>query len=521
MNKKSIIIEDDEVYDFFQDNPQYDVKKLLRYNIDFIKNNFNHNVSLDVSLANEMNNNIKIMKEMISNNFKEIKNEIKDNFILINNELMNKTGLIIDGLNFDDKVGIIIKRELEFAFIKNENVLKDLIPSNKDLLYNHINNLCIDIKNESETNKNSTLNLSNYIHNNVNSILLNINSNVDFLNSRFINNTSKKGKVSEYALLNVLMKIYINADIKHIGDTEDSSCDILMERKNKPRILFENKNYDNRVDTKQVNKFKDNIKERGISGIFLSMQSSIVHKNELDLEILGKNILIYIGNVQYDEKIIQFAVEMIDILQPFIDKFNSKDDKYIKILRSSLEGINDEYILFLDQKKDINKCIKSLEDTISELKNKINKLKISKTANLMSALFGSFINAKDEDKEYVCKWCGISYKIEKQLIGHYAQCEIKIAEKKENDIEEDDKEDKIVKKERKKKNINLKGKKIIDNNFKQLDISKEEDEVKEEEINKDEDVNKNDEINKDKDVNKEDDNNKKKKKFINYKNKKK
>jgi hypothetical protein len=519
MNKKSITITNIDICDFYKYNPQYDIEKNILFIIDFIKNNFNHNVSLDVSLANEMNNNIKMMKEMISNNFKEIKNDIKDNFILIKNELMNKTGLIIDGLNLNDNISNIIKKEIEFAFVKNENVLKDLIPSNKDLLYNHINNLCIDIKNESETNKNSTINLRDYIQNNLNSILLNINNNVDFLHSRF-NNVSTKGKVSEYALLNVLMKIYINADIKHIGDTEDSSCDILMERKNKPRILFENKNYDNRVDTKQVNKFKDNIKERGISGIFLSMQSSIVHKNELDLEILGKNILIYIGNVQYDEKIIQFAVEMIDILQPFIDKFNSKDDKYIKILRSSLEGINDEYILFLDQKKDINKCIKSLEDTISELKNKINKLKISKTANLMSALFGSFINAKDEDKEYVCKWCGISYKIEKQLIGHYAQCEIKIAEKKENDIEEDDKEDKIVKKERKKKNINLKGKKVIDNNFKQLDISKEEDEVKEEDVFK-EDVNKNDEINKDEDVNKEDDNNKKKKKFINYKNKKK
>jgi len=69
----SITITNLDICDFYKNNPQYDIEKNILFIIDFIKNNFNHNISLDVSLANEMNNNIKMMKEMISNNFKEIK----------------------------------------------------------------------------------------------------------------------------------------------------------------------------------------------------------------------------------------------------------------------------------------------------------------------------------------------------------------------------------------------------------------------------------------------------------------
>jgi len=536
MNK--IIIEDEEIYNFYNTNPQIDIKKINRSFIDLIKCNFFNNVSLDVNLANEMNNNIKMMKDIISNNFREIRYEIKDNFNNMNNELVGKTCSIIDGLNFDDKVSFILKREIEYAFLKNENVLKDLMPSNKDLLYNHINNLCLDIKNESEMNKENTLNLRDYVYNYLNPVILNINSGVDYLNSRFMN-SSKKGKVAEFVLLNVLMKMYINADIKDIGSTEDNSCDILMERVNKPKILFECKNYDNRVDTREVNKFKDDIKERGIAGIFLSMQSSIVHKDELDLEILGKNILIYVGNVQYDEKIIQFAVDMIDKMQPFLDKFNSSDEKHIKILRSSMVSINEEYISFLEQKSGINKCINSLEDTISDLKDKINRLKISKTANLMSSLFGSFINANEENKEQVCKYCGKIFKINKQLNGHYAKCKIKrqedkkkeedgdgdgdgdVEEVKEEEEEEIDKQEIEVKKVRKKRNSNLKGKKVIDENFQPLNIVEvfnkgEDDEDKGDDIeDKGEDIEDKNEI-----VVKEEVVVKKKNKFINYRNKK-
>ena len=59
-------------------------------------------------------------------------------------------------------------------------------------------------------------------------------------------NSSVKGKISENILFNTLVSLYPCAQIDSVGTTKETG-DIIVTRKDRPRILIENKNWDKNV----------------------------------------------------------------------------------------------------------------------------------------------------------------------------------------------------------------------------------------------------------------------------------
>ena len=83
-----------------------------------------------------------------------------------------------------------------------------------------------EIKDLSSTNNTSQVNLCD----NINDLL------------KKMENSSSKGRISENILFNVLHSLYPTAQIDSVGTTKETG-DIILKRKYKPAIDFENKNY--------------------------------------------------------------------------------------------------------------------------------------------------------------------------------------------------------------------------------------------------------------------------------------
>ena len=63
---------------------------------------------------------------------------------------------------------------------------------------------------------------------------------------RKMDNSSFKGKIGESLVLHILQNLYPSADLTFVGNTKETG-DFMLERRNKPKILIENKNWDTNV----------------------------------------------------------------------------------------------------------------------------------------------------------------------------------------------------------------------------------------------------------------------------------
>lgn len=85
-----------------------------------------------------------------------------------------------------------------------------------------------------------------------------------------------------------------------------------MKRKDKPAILFENKNYDRNVGQEEVRKFLRDIEIQNCSGIMLAQHYGITNKSNYEIELHDNNVLVYLHNVEYNADKIKAAVDIID-----------------------------------------------------------------------------------------------------------------------------------------------------------------------------------------------------------------
>jgi hypothetical protein len=162
--------------------------------------------------------------------------------------------------------------------------------------------------------------------------------------------------------------MFPSAEVEYVGSQKESG-DIMIHRKDKQRILVENKCYESRqVTSDQVKKFIHDIDIQNCSGLFLSQEGGIVNKDNFEINIHNRNVLLYIHNVYYDPEIINIAIDIIDSFKTKLDEITLTDD--YSISKDTLEEINKEYQLFVEQKltqikmvKEFSqKMIKNIED---------------------------------------------------------------------------------------------------------------------------------------------------------------
>jgi hypothetical protein len=155
-------------------------------------------------------------------------------------------------------------------------------------------------------------------------------------------------------LNNILTKEYTTAEIIR-KTNQTGQGDFILKRKDKSPILFENKEYNNNVNKDEVDKFIRDINNTEYHGIFISQHSGIVGKDNYQIDIHNKNILIYIHNCDYDITKINLAVNVIELLNDKIENININE---ISISNELLKDINNELLQLINTRDRILTNIK-------------------------------------------------------------------------------------------------------------------------------------------------------------------
>jgi len=226
-------------------------------------------------------------------------------------------------------------------------------------------------------------------------------------------NSSSKGKISENILYNILNPLFPTAQIESVGTIKETG-DILMSRKNKPTILFENKNYDRNVGQEEVKKFLRDIENQNCSGIMLAQHFGITNKDNFEIELHNNNVLVYLHKVEYDAEKIKAAVDIIDHFKSILTDIESNEGDVINITKDLLDDINKDYQNFINNKLN---HLKTIKDFNQKLLAQVDEFKIPSLENYLSKLYAS-----SSSKDDVCEFCNYIAKNTRALSAHYRGC---------------------------------------------------------------------------------------------------
>jgi len=233
-------------------------------------------------------------------------------------------------------------------------------------------------------------------------------------------NSSRKGNLSEGKLENVLNKCFPSSTIENTSKTGQSG-DFLVKYKSSIfenahadcdgyiSIMIENKNYKGNVPEEEVKKFIDDVKTTNNHGIFLSQTSGIATKNNYDIDFEGKNVLIYVHNVEYDENIIISAVKLLEAI---LSKINLKNPGQ-NIPEDKINAVRREIIEFFEIKNGLIQDSNTIIDSIK--RNLVANIERLKFPNL-SAMVNVASSTKSGD--HACEFCGLTFHSKQALGGH-------------------------------------------------------------------------------------------------------
>ena len=237
-------------------------------------------------------------------------------------------------------------------------------------------------------------------------------------------NSSSKGKISENIVLNILRGLFPSAEVEYVGSQKESG-DIMIHRKDKQKILVENKCYESRqVTSDQVKKFIHDIDTQNCSGLFLSQEGGIANKENFEINIHNRNVLLYIHNVNYDPEIIKIAIDIIDSFKSKLDEITLTDD--YSISNDTLEEINKEYQLFVEQKLSQLKMVK---DFSQKMIKSIEDVQLPSLEKMLSSRFGCSTSGK-----FVCDKCHFVGKNRLALSVHKRTCDKTPTEEEVGDV---------------------------------------------------------------------------------------
>jgi hypothetical protein len=259
-----------------------------------------------------------------------------------------------------------------------------------------------------DSNKDATLSQFSSITSSQNALLSEVK---DVL--KRMENSSSKGKMSENIVLNILRGLFPSAEVEYVGSQKESG-DIMIHRKDKEKILVENKCYESRqVTSDQVKKFIHDVDTQNCSGLFLSQEGGIVNKDNFEINIHNRNVLLYIHNVNYDPEIIKIAVDIIDSFKSKLDEITLTDD--YSISNDTLEEINKEYQLFVEQKL---AQLKMVKDFSQKMIKSIEDIQLPSLEKMLSSRFGYTNSGK-----FICEKCHFVGKNRLALSVHKRTCD--------------------------------------------------------------------------------------------------
>jgi hypothetical protein len=211
-------------------------------------------------------------------------------------------------------------------------------------------------------------------------------------------NGSSKGNISEHITYNVLLSLFPCAQIDHVGNEQKESGDIILIRNNKPKILIENKDHESKnVIKHEVDKFIRDCEIQNCCGIMFAQHRGICNKENFEIQIHNKNVLLYVHEVHFDKNIIKTAVEIVEHFKERLDELSFNNNEFT-IETETLEEINKDFIMYINQKHNM---IKLLKDFDEKMAHSINELKMPNLEKYLSSKFAYSFNQNSN----LCKFC--------------------------------------------------------------------------------------------------------------------
>jgi hypothetical protein len=229
-----------------------------------------------------------------------------------------------------------------------------------------------------------------------------------------LENSSAKGKMSENILVNILHTLYPASQIEHVGQTKETG-DVIITRKGKPKILIENKDWNKNVVQEEVKKFIHDIETQKCCGVFLSQNYGIANKENYEINIHERNVLVYVHETNNDPEKIKIAIDIIDHIKEQLDELDT-DDEVDSISKEKLSYINTEFQTFVSSKLSLIKLVKDFNQKVLR---QIEDIKIPSLEEYLSTRFAT------SSSKYVCEYCHFVAKNAAAKSAHLRGCNVK------------------------------------------------------------------------------------------------
>lgn len=463
-----LTVDNKKVYDFYDRHSNLNFEYMNILFVDILEKIMeSSNPSLNTSVASQLVDSIKSLQTQVScvaNIINKTQTDMSTaftmKFIEFKRDYMTDLQLILSN-NTSDRIAPIIKDCNDALLDKTRIMISEIIPKNKESLSNDIDtsikslysliNIDTDKLVKNTVTKESIENLIKSIEDTFSRTILNsqtiFNSLLSSSESRLdtklselkdisktnnttqtvlqnnvgellrkMENSSSKGKISENILYNILLTIYPTAQIDSVGTTKETG-DIMMFRKDKPTILFENKNYDKNVSQDEVRKFLRDVESKNCSAIMMAQHYGITNKDNFEIELNNNNILVYLHKVEYDADKIKAAVDIIDHFKLTLINTNKIECESLIINKETLDDINKEYQIFTTNKLS---HIKTIKDYNQKLIAQADDMKLPNLEQYLSKLYASSSSKND-----VCEHCNYAAKNTRALLAHYRGCNLK------------------------------------------------------------------------------------------------
>jgi len=461
----TIAVKNKEIWEFYEKNKNLNFEEMNLILIDILEQIFEKaNPSLNTNIAAQLIDNMKTIQNQVSNvtdMFSKSQNDMNTHFTLkfmeFKKDYIEDMKMILSS-NTTDRVAPIIKEYNDTLLDKTRIMFTDIIPKGQATFAKEIENIVKNLHSSITQDTNALLKssinkdtLDNFVtsmedkfsktilgsqnvfnslvtssENRIESKLTEIrdisksnNSSQSLLQNNIsellkkMENSSSKGKISENILFNILLALYPTAQIESVGTTKETG-DIMLMRKDKPTILFENKNYEKNVLQEEVKKFLRDVELQNCSGIMLAQHHGITNKENFEIEMNNNNVLVYLHKVEYDADKIKAAVDIIDHFKGTIDDSGRSIAETLSIDKDLLDEINKDYQMFTANKLS---HIKTIKDYQQKLLAQVEDFKIPSLDNYLSRLYASSCSKND-----LCEYCGYVAKNSRALVAHYRGC---------------------------------------------------------------------------------------------------
>ena len=226
--------------------------------------------------------------------------------------------------------------------------------------------------------------------------------------------STTKGKQGEAKLEVVLAKMFPSAEIKNTAGM--TACgDFIVTRKDKSKVLLDNKDYDTVVPIKEVNKMIRDVEQNDCHGVLISQNSGIAQKEDFEINVHNHKILVFLHDTKYDPIKITMAFNIIDHLEPYIAEKDGQgvDDEVIS--SEILLAINKEYQELVTQKLNL---IQSIRKTQGDLITQVQKMDLPELTKYLDKKF-----ANTGKTGLLCDICGVYMgKNARSLAAHKRRC---------------------------------------------------------------------------------------------------